>query len=85
MTNAYAALKTGVQSFETAIGGLGGCPFTKLAAGNVATEDCVNMFQKMNIRKDIDLDRLISLAKAVSEKLGKTLPGYIHKTARIKN
>jgi hydroxymethylglutaryl-CoA lyase len=85
MTNSYAAFKAGVKSFETAIGGLGGCPFTKVAAGNVATEDCVNMFQKMNLRNDIDLEKLIELAKAVSERLGKTLPGYIHKTARIKN
>ena len=45
MANIMAALRAGVTSFETSFAGLGGCPFTKVAAGNVATEDFVNALQ----------------------------------------
>ena len=56
LANCYAALKSGVTYFESAFGGLGGCPFTKLPAGNVSTEDLVHSLQRMGLRKDIKLD-----------------------------
>ncbi len=51
LANCYAALKSGVTYFESAFGGLGGCPFTKLPAGNVSTEDLVHSLQRMGLRK----------------------------------
>ena len=51
--------------FESAFGGLGGCPFTKVAAGNVCTEDLVHSLQRMGLRKDIDLDKLLEAARDV--------------------
>ena len=59
LANAYAAYKVGVRSFESSFAGLGGCPFTAIAAGNISTEDLVHMFQMMNFRNDIQLDKLI--------------------------
>ncbi len=56
-------MRVGVKYFETAFGGLGGCPFTKIAGGNVCTEDFVHMLQRMGHRPDIRLDALIELAK----------------------
>ena len=56
MANAYAALRVGVKYFEAAFGGLGGCPFTKIAGGNLCTEDFVHMIQRMGLRPDIRLD-----------------------------
>ena len=79
MANVYAAYKTGVKYFESAFGGLGGCPFTKVAAGNVATEDMVNMFQEMGMRKDIDIKKLISVAKYAAGFFVKELPGNLYK------
>ena len=58
MANIMAALRVGVTSFETSFAGLGGCPFTKVAAGNVATEDFVNALQLQGLREDIDLGAL---------------------------
>lgn len=80
MANIYAALRAGVTSVETSFGGLGGCPFTRLAAGNVATEDVVYALQRENRRKDIDLPRLIGVAQAVAEHFGRELPGRVYKT-----
>ena len=45
-------MRAGVTSFETSFAGLGGCPFTKVAAGNVATEDFVHVMQLEGLRKE---------------------------------
>ena len=83
LANAYAAFKTGVKYFESSFAGLGGCPFTAVAAGNIATEDLVHLFQKMNLRSDISLEKLISISKEAAEYFKRELPGTIYKTGRI--
>ncbi len=72
-----------MTSFESAFGGLGGCPFTKLPAGNVSTEDLVHTLQRMGIRRDIRLDKLIDVAKQVSAFMNRELPGFILKSGSI--
>ena len=84
MANCIAAMDAGAQYFETAFGGLGGCPFTKLAAGNVCTEDFVHFLHRINLRNDIALTPLIEVSRASSEFLGKELPGFVYKTGGIK-
>jgi hydroxymethylglutaryl-CoA lyase len=83
LTNCYAALKSGVTYFESAFGGLGGCPFTKLPAGNVCTEDLVHSLQRMGLRKDIKLDMLLKVARQVGGYFGRELPGFILKSGSI--
>jgi len=84
MANIMAALRVGVTSFETSFAGLGGCPFTKVAAGNVATEDFVNALQLQGMRRDIDLDRLIGVAADVARYFGREMPGCVYKTGPIR-
>jgi len=84
MLNTYIAMKSGVKSIETAFGGLGGCPFTKSPAGNLSTEDFVHLLHQLNMRKDIDIQRLIDLAKRAGEFLEKSLPGAVHNVGVIK-
>jgi hydroxymethylglutaryl-CoA lyase len=81
--NCKAAYDSGVRYFETAFGGIGGCPFTKVAAGNVCTEDFVNYMQRMGYRKDIKNEILIDLAKDLSAVLEKDLPGYVYKAGTL--
>lgn len=83
LANCYAALKSGVTYFESSFGGLGGCPFTKLAAGNVSTEDLVHSLQRMGFRKDIQLDKLLAVARQVSAFFDRELPGSILKSGSI--
>ena len=83
LANCYAALKSGVTYFESAFGGLGGCPFTKLPAGNVCTEDLVHSLQRMGLRKDIRLGVLIDVARQVSAFFDRELPGFILKSGSI--
>ena len=65
LANAFAGLLAGITRFESAAGGLGGCPFAPGAAGNTATEDMVNMFRRMGIETGIDLARLIDLTRFI--------------------
>lgn len=83
LANSYAAYISGVKYFEASFAGLGGCPFTALASGNVCTEDLIHMFQNMDIRKDIKIGILSQLSKQASEFLKRELPGVIYKTGTI--
>ncbi len=83
LANCVAALECGVSTFETAFGGLGGCPFTRLPAGNVCTEDFVHSLQRMGLRRDIDLDRLIEVSGEVAACFGRELPGLVARAGSI--
>jgi len=68
--NAYAAYEAGVGEFESSISGLGGCPYTVHPGGNLATENMVNMFNKMDIETGIDLDKLLEASNHVKSVVG---------------
>lgn len=85
MANIMAALRVGVTSFETSFAGLGGCPFTKVAAGNVATEDFVNALQLQGLRTDIKLGGLIEVAKDVAAYFEREMPGCVYKTGSFRH
>jgi hydroxymethylglutaryl-CoA lyase len=63
LANALAAYDEGVRSFDSSLGGLGGCPFAPGASGNVITEDLVFMFESMGVDTGIDLDALLEARK----------------------
>ncbi|USG66786.1 hydroxymethylglutaryl-CoA lyase [Brevibacillus ruminantium] len=63
LANTYAAYTAGIRTFETAAGGLGGCPFAPGAAGNVATEDVVYMFERMRVRTGIEFSKLLDASE----------------------
>lgn len=69
LSNALAALDIGVDRFDAALSGLGGCPFAPGASGNIATEDLVFMLHQMGLRTGIDLPRLIDASTALSSLL----------------
>lgn len=71
LANCLAAYDVGVRTFDSSLGGLGGCPYAPGASGNVVTEDLVFMFEAMGVRTGIDLDRLL----AAREPLQAGLPG----------
>jgi hydroxymethylglutaryl-CoA lyase len=83
MANVYAAMDVGVTSFETSFAGLGGCPFTKVAAGNVPTEDFVHAMQLQGLRTDVDLDSLIDIARDLAVYFERDLQGFVYKTGSI--
>ncbi len=60
LANCLAAFDVGVRTFDSSLGGLGGCPYAPGASGNVVTEDLVFMFEAMGIATGIDIDKLIA-------------------------
>jgi hydroxymethylglutaryl-CoA lyase len=83
LANCYAAMRAGVRYFESSIAGLGGCPFTKVAGGNVCTEDFVHYLQRIGLRRDIKLDKLVEIARSVSAFFGREMPGMVYKAGPI--
>ena len=77
LANVDAALEVGVRRFDASLGGLGGCPYAPGAAGNVATEDVVYLFDGMQVSTGIDLGALISVNKWMSAAMGKGLPSKV--------
>lgn len=71
LTNIYAALQQGITVVDSAIAGLGGCPYAKGASGNVATEDVVYMLNGLGIKNNIDFEQLLEAGWFISDKLGK--------------
>ncbi len=79
IANVYAALLEGVDLFDTAIGGLGGCPFAghKGAAGNVCTEEVVFLCRQLGIETGIDLEKLVEAARFAEHIVGHPLPSKL--------
>src|SRR5690349_14899509 len=78
LANVVAALEVDVRTFDSSLGGLGGCPFAPGATGNIVTEDLVFMLESMGLRTGIDLERLLAIRKLVAEGIpGEPLYGYV--------
>jgi hydroxymethylglutaryl-CoA lyase len=67
----------GITIFDSAAGGLGGCPYAPGAAGNVATEDLVYMLEEMGIDTGVDLDKLMQASQLVASELETQLPSRV--------
>lgn len=77
LANVLAALELGITTFDASVGGIGGSPFAKMAAGNLATEDLVWMCQGLGIETGLDVTMLAATSAWMSEQLGRELPGRV--------
>ncbi|MBQ9032012.1 MAG: hydroxymethylglutaryl-CoA lyase [Parasporobacterium sp.] len=77
LANAYVAYEEGIREFDTALGGMGGCPFIENAKGNIATEDLVNMFQMMGVDTGYDVETLVSLSLKMGQEIGTEIISYM--------
>ncbi|MAI41020.1 MAG: hypothetical protein ACJ0Q6_06960 [Candidatus Azotimanducaceae bacterium] len=81
MASFYSALKFGVDSFDTSLGGMGGCPYcgNGRAAGHVPTEDFVDLCHELGIETGYNLDKLIEATAIAEEVVGHPLWGHVSK------
>lgn len=79
LPNVLAALEAGIDRFDAALGGLGGCPFAPGASGNICTEDLVHMLHLMGYETGVDLQQLLSLASGLPSLVGHDVPGHVLK------
>jgi len=71
LANVLAAMQRGVAVFDSSVAGLGGCPYARGAAGNVATEDLLYMLDGLGIRTGVNLDAVVETARFISDALGR--------------
>ena len=87
IANVVAALEMGIDYFDSAVAGMGGCPFAahKGAAGNVTTEDVVFLCQEMGVETGIDLDAMIAAGQLAEHVVGHPLPGKLKSGGNLEN
>jgi len=79
LSNILAGMQAGVDSYDTSLGGLGGCPFAPGATGNVCTEDVVHMLHQMGIETGLSLDDLIEASETLTKIVEHETPSYIRR------
>ena len=75
--NVLAGLQAGIDTYDASIGGLGGCPVTPAATGNIPTEDLVNMCDEMDLETGIDIERVMEASRLIEGFLGRRLPSHV--------
>lgn len=83
VADVFAAFEEGMRTFDCSAGGLGGCPFAPGAAGNVATEDLVHLFESCGVATGVDLDGVVAASAALEAPLGRPLPSRVHRARRV--
>jgi hydroxymethylglutaryl-CoA lyase len=77
LANVLAGLEVGITTFDSSLGGLGGCPFAPGASGNIVTEDLVFMLEAMGLSTGIDLPKLLAVRRILREALpGEEIYGF---------
>jgi hydroxymethylglutaryl-CoA lyase len=78
LANVVAGLELGIDTFDSSLAGLGGCPFAPGATGNIVTEDLVFMLDAMGLRTGVNLERLLGVREILAKALpGEELYGYV--------
>ena len=70
MANLYGAMEAGISIIDSAVAGLGGCPYAKGASGNVATEDVLFMLNGLGVESGIDMEKLLDVNSFVCSQGG---------------
>ncbi|MGM0701535.1 MAG: hydroxymethylglutaryl-CoA lyase [Pseudomonadota bacterium] len=79
LVNVLQGLALGVDRYESAIGGLGGCPFAPGASGNIASEDLIYLLDELGLETGIELEGMIGAARLASRLMGRELPAQVSK------
>ncbi|CAM3265837.1 MULTISPECIES: hydroxymethylglutaryl-CoA lyase [Brevibacillus] len=79
LANVVAAMDVGIRTFDSSIGGLGGCPYAPGAAGNISTEDLIYMLHGMEYETGVDLQKLLEAGAFIQKQLGRDLNSKVLK------
>lgn len=81
VANVYQSLQMGITTFDSSAGGLGGCPYAPGASGNVATEDLIYLFDRLQIETGVDLKLLRRASHFIGQELARDLPSRVLKVS----
>ena len=79
LVNVMASMECGVTRFDTALAGMGGCPFVSGAAGNIATEDTAWLMKSLNIETGVDISKVAKCSQKLEDFFEKKFPGKMHR------
>ena len=79
LANVLVGLEMGITTYDSSVGGLGGCPYAPGAAGNLATEDLAYTLSGMGIATGVDLEKVWRAGQVAEAIVGRELPGKVHK------
>lgn len=82
MANIIAAMDAGMTRFDSAFGGLGGCPFVPGAAGNISSEDVIHMCDESGIQTGVDVTKVMAVSRSLRELLGHDMESYVLRAGR---
>ena len=71
LVNTVIGLEHGIRTFDSSVGGLGGCPFSKGATGNVSTEDLLHLLHSLGVQTGVNLERMAEVGAWISGELGR--------------
>ncbi|WP_318257456.1 hydroxymethylglutaryl-CoA lyase, partial [Shouchella clausii] len=84
LSNVLAGLQAGITSFDSSIGGLGGCPYAPGATGNISTEDLVSFLHEINIKTNVNETKLLQSSKLLQQYVSKDLDSHIWQVSKSK-
>jgi hydroxymethylglutaryl-CoA lyase len=79
LANVMAAMSCGISHFDTALAGMGGCPFIPGAAGNIATEDTLYLLSSLHIETGLNPSKIASCSRDLAVFFGKRFPGKLYR------
>lgn len=82
MANIIAAMDAGMTRFDSAFGGLGGCPFVPGAAGNISSEDVIHMCDESGIQTGVDVTKVMAVSRQLRELLDHDMGSYVLRAGR---
>jgi hydroxymethylglutaryl-CoA lyase len=83
LANALAAVNSGIDRFDSSLGGLGGCPYAPGATGNICTEELVHMLDLMGFKTNMQIDTLLACSKDLQSLFGRTLPSQLLMAGKV--
>lgn len=85
LANILAGLEAGFTRYDASLAGIGGCPFVPGAAGNIATEDVLNMCEEMGILTGVDLDQILAAGRHLTDLVGHSTDSYLLRAGRSRD
>jgi len=83
LANALAAVNSGIDRFDSSLGGLGGCPYAPGATGNICTEELVHMLDLMGFNTNMQIDTLLECSNDLQSLIGRTLPSQLLMAGKV--
>lgn len=85
LANVFAGMQAGLDCFDVAFAGLGGCPFVPGAAGNLSAEDTLHMLDELGIETGVDISKVLKIGNHIKSSVEHPVDSYVLRAGRSKD